>query len=155
MQVINVLLKKGMSFNRCVHSTFWPTVYMFKRLLFNNLSTFLTFSPMWGPDGFSPEKSVKSCAVKSSPDTWDVCGCFSTARMCSDCGSLFIMWFCLLPFSALSEMNNYGKLMPFGYFLRRIASCNLILFFFLTCTKNVGSHCCPVTEMILINLNDK
>lgn len=31
----------------------------------------------------------------------------------------------------LKEMNDYGKLMPFGYFLRRIASWNLILFIFL------------------------
>lgn len=55
----------------------------------------------------------------------------------------------------LKEINNYGKLMPFGYFLRRIASWNLILFFFFTCTKNVGDHCCPITEMVLINLNNK
>lgn len=153
MQVINVLLKKGMSFNWCVHSTFWPTVYMFKSLLLKNLSTFLTFSHMWGPDGFSPEKSVKSCTCLS----WHVrCvwlllhrpGCVVVVAICSARGSA-----CSHTVHCLKEMNNYGKLTPFEYFLRRIASWNLILFF--TCTKNVGNRCCSITGVVLINWNDK
>lgn len=92
MQVINVLLKKGMSFHWCVHSPFWPSVYMFKSLLFNNLSTFLTFSPMWGPDGFFPRVcEVLYCEVLS----WHVrCvaaspqpGCAVIVAVCSSCGS--------------------------------------------------------------------
>lgn len=58
------------------------------------------------------------------------------AEMYSDCVSLYITLFCLLPYfwhrvHCLKGMNDYGKLMPFRYFLTRITSFMLIPFIFL------------------------
>lgn len=103
VQVINVPLKKRTPFNWCVHPSSWRAMYMFKSLLLNNLSIHFShifslvrswwfFPSLWNP-------------VHASPGTWDGCSCFSTARMCSDGGNLFITSSCLLPYSALSERN--------------------------------------------------
>lgn len=107
MQVINILLKKGMSFHWCVHSRFWPTVCMFKSLLLNNLSirfshTFPCVRSWW----FFP---WEVCVILYLPVlTREMCVAASPrAEMCGDCGNLFIMWFCLLLYSALSERNDW------------------------------------------------
>lgn len=104
VQVINALLKKRMPLSWCVHFSFWPIVYVFKSLLLNNLSIhFSHIFPRVSPDGFSRSSLwysvyllTREVFVAASPQ----------ARMCSDCGNLFITWFCLLPYSALSERNE-------------------------------------------------
>lgn len=132
MQVINVPLEKGMSFNWCVHSSYWPNVYMFKSLLLNNLSIhFSAIFPRVRSWWISPEKSVQSSTCLS----WHMrCvhlllhgpRCVVIVAICSSWGSA-----CYHTVHCLKEMNDYGKLMPFGYFLRRFASWNLIPFIFL------------------------
>lgn len=59
MQVINVLQKRKM-FNWHVHSSFWPTLYMFKNLLLNNLNVqFSHISPCVGSCYFLPKESCE------------------------------------------------------------------------------------------------
>lgn len=105
----------------CLKASFWITWAY----------TFLPFSHVWGPDGFSPEKSVQSSTCLS----WHMrCvhlllhgpRCVVIVAICSSWGSA-----CYHTVHCLKEMNDYGKLMPFGYFLRRFASWNLIPFIFL------------------------
>lgn len=135
MQVINVLLKRKMLFNWHVHSSFWPTVYMFKNLLLNNLNIhFSHISSCVGSWYVLPKESceilhisVLKCEIHVGPSP--------QAEMHGDCGDLYIMLFCLLPYfwhtvHCLKEINDYGKPMPFGYFLTTITSLSLILFIF-------------------------
>lgn len=99
-------LKKKMPFNWCVHSSFWPTMYMFKTLLSNNLSIhFSHIFPRVRSWWFFPREV---CEILYMPLlAREMCVAASAqARMCSDCGNLFITWFCLLPYSALSERNE-------------------------------------------------
>lgn len=150
MQVINVLLKRRTLFNWHVHCSFWPTVYKFKNLLWITWAyTFLTFSPVLGPLYFLPRESceilyipVLKCEIHVAPSP--------QAEMCSTCGNLYITLFCLLPYfwhtvHCLKEINDYGKLMPFRYFLIRITSLNWIPFIFLfylhkECKRSLPSY---------------
>lgn len=143
MQVINVLLKRRMLFNWHVHSSFWPTVYMFKNLLLNNLSIhFSHISPCGGSWYFLRREScevlyipVLKCEIHVAPSP--------QAEMGSDCGDLYITLFCLLPY--FWHTVHCLKEMPFGYFLTRIASLNLITFIFLfylhkECKRSLPSY---------------
>lgn len=146
MQVINVLLKRRMSSTdmsvpfsdllcTCSKTSFWITwVYTF--LIFPPCDVLL----------FCPQQKLRN-PIHPCPEMRYVS---PQAEMGSDSGNLYITLFCLLPYfwhtvHCPKEMSDYGKLMPFGCFLTRIASCNLMPFIFIfnlhkECKRSLPSY---------------